>query len=102
MSSSAGFLDFFILEASEYVEELDKLLGRGGVTGPRPDVDSVQRLARALRGTATMAKLAPFADVAAAVERIGRGLQAGTVSWDPALAGALIAGIDDLKVLLHS
>jgi chemotaxis protein histidine kinase CheA len=102
MSSSAGFLDFFILEANDYVEELDGVLGRGGVMGPRPDVEAIQRLARALRGSATMAKLTPFADLAAGIERIGRALHARTLNWDPALAGALIAAVDDLKILLRS
>ena len=102
MTSSSGFLDFFILEANDYVEELDGLLGRGGVTGPRPDVEAMQRLSRALRGSATMAKLAPFADLAAAIERIGRSLHVGTLKWEPALAGALIAAVDDLKTLLRA
>ena len=50
-----GFLDFFILEASDYVDQLDGLLDAGGVAGP--DADGLQRVARALRGSATMAKL---------------------------------------------
>jgi hypothetical protein len=102
MSSSSGFLDFFILEANEYVEELDGVLSRGGISGPRPDVDALQRVSRALRGTATMAKLGPFADLAMTVERIGRGLHVGSISWEPALASALIATVDDFKILLRS
>ena len=101
MSSPTTFLDYFILEAGEYVEELDGLLSRG-VGGPSPDADAVQRVARALRGTATMAKLGPFADLAAAIERVGRALQSNQLSWQPALAGALIAAVDDLKVLLRA
>jgi hypothetical protein len=102
MSTSSGFVDYFILEAGEYVEELDGLLSKGGISGPMPDVDGVQRVARALRGTATMAKLLPFADLAAMVERIGRGLHVGTVKWDPTLAGAVTAAVDDLKLLLRA
>ncbi|HTI63249.1 MAG TPA: Hpt domain-containing protein [Gemmatimonadaceae bacterium] len=99
MSGPAGFLEFFILEASDYVEQLDRLLLDGGASGP--DTGALQRVARALRGTATMAKLPSFADVAAALERVGRALQEGTVRWDPALGGALVGAIDDLRILLR-
>ena len=97
----SGFLEFFILEASDYVEQLDAvLLGSGGPSGP--DTNAMQRVARALRGTATMAKLPAFAELAAGVERVGRALQQGALRWDPALGGALVAAIDDLKILLRA
>jgi len=99
MSGPAGFLEFFILEASDYVEQLDRLLLDGGASGP--DTGALQRVARALRGTATMAKLPSFAGVAAALERVGRALQEGTIRWDPALGGALVSAIDDLRILLR-
>ena len=100
MSAAAGFLEFFILEASDYVEQLDGLLLGGGSVGP--DGEAMQRAARALRGTATMAKLPAFAELAAGVERVGRAMQDGLLRWDPALAGAVVAAIDDLKSLLHA
>src|SRR5262245_45859864 len=100
MTEGAGFLEFFILEASEHVEQLDGLLLAGGSGGPDPN--AVQRVARALRGTATMAKLPAFADLAAAIERVGRGMNERTLTWDPSLRGALVGAIDDLKKLLHS
>jgi chemotaxis protein histidine kinase CheA len=100
MTAPAGFLEFFILEASEYVEQLDGLLLGAGASGP--DSAAFQRTARALRGTATMAKLGSFAEVAAALERVGRVLQDGALRWEPALRGALVAAVDDLKVLLHA
>src|SRR3954469_10021347 len=98
MSEGPGFLEFFILEASEYVEQLDGLLLGGGSSGP--DADAVQRVARALRGTATMAKIPAFADLANSIERVGRAMHDGALAWDPALGGALVAAIDDLKILL--
>lgn len=100
MTGAPGFLEFFILEASEYVEQLDAILLGGGATGP--DADALQRLARALRGTATMAKMPSFAELATSVERVGRALNEGLLRWDPALGGALVATIDDLKTLLRS
>jgi hypothetical protein len=100
MTGPAGFLDFFVLEASDYVEQLDGLLLRATATGP--DAGSLQRIARALRGAATMAKLRSFADLAGAVERVGRGLHDGSQEWDPALSAALVAAIDELKTLIHA
>jgi len=97
---TAGFLEFFILEASDYVEQLDGLLLNAGTAGP--NADAMQRIARALRGTATMAKIPAFADLAAGVERVGRGLREGALRWEPALSGVLVAAIDELKTLLRA
>src|SRR5213076_1342723 len=97
-----GFLDFFILEASEYVEQLDGILVRASGTGSGPDTEAIVRNARALRGSATMAKLTPFAELATALERVGRALRDGSVPWSPPLAGTLVATIDDLKILIRS
>ncbi|HKW48001.1 MAG TPA: Hpt domain-containing protein, partial [Gemmatimonadaceae bacterium] len=102
-SPASGFLDFFILEASEYVELLDGLLARASATGGgAPDADAIARSARALRGSATMARLTPFAELATALERVARGLRDGTVAWAPALSGTLVATVDDLKILIRS
>src|SRR5262245_48166859 len=102
MSSPTTFLDYFILEAGEYIEELDGILSRGSGSAHGPDADAMQRVARALRGTATMAKLGEFADLAAAIERVGRALQSSQLMWQPALSGALIAAVDDLRILVRS
>jgi chemotaxis protein histidine kinase CheA len=100
MTAPAGFLDFFVLEAGEYIEQLDGLLLTAGKAGP--DAEALQRVARALRGSATMAKLTAFAEMAAGVERVGRGLKGGVTLWEPALAGALVAAVDDCKLLLRN
>src|SRR4029079_10179390 len=101
-SPASGFLDFFILEASEYVEQLDGLLARASATSSPVDAEALGRNARALRGSATMAKVPPFAELALSLERIGRGLREGAIAWSPALSGALVAAIDDLKILIRS
>ena len=95
-----GFLDFFILEASDYIEQLDAQLLAGG-TG-EPDAETLQRAARALRGSATMAKLPAFAEMAAGIERVGRSLRERTLPWAAALRGALVATVDDCKLLLRN
>lgn len=99
MTAPVGFLDFFVLEASDYIEQLDALLQSAGDS---PDADSLQRVARALRGSATMAKLPAFAEMAAGVERVGRALREGALRWDPALRGALVAAVDEGKILLRN
>jgi chemotaxis protein histidine kinase CheA len=100
MTAPAGFLDFFVLEAGEYIEQLDALLLASG--NGSPDLETLQRVARALRGSATMAKLPAFAEMAAGIERVGRGLRSGATRWEPALAGALVATVDDCKLLLRN
>ena len=97
---SASFLDFFVLEASEYVEQIDGLLLRATPTGP--DAEALQKIARALRGSATMAKLSAFAELASAVESVGRALRQGTIAWDTAVQGALTSAVDDLKILVRA
>ena len=102
MSSPAGFLDFFVLEASEYLEQLDSMLARAGSTGGGPDADALQRVARALRGSATMAKLSSFADVAGALERVGRAMRDGALHWGPALSSTVVSTVDELKSLVRA
>jgi hypothetical protein len=96
---STGLLDFFVLEGSECVEQLDGLLARA--TSGAPDFDALARNARALRGSATMAKVQGIADVANALERIVKGLRDGSLQWTPRLRGAIVAAIDDLKILIR-
>lgn len=95
---NAGLLDFFILEASEHVEHLDGLVSRAETT---PDVDALGRHARAVRGSATMAKIGGIAELATSIESIVRGLREGTVPWSAELKAALVAAIDDLKILIR-
>ncbi|HWJ21064.1 MAG TPA: hypothetical protein VNS52_01830 [Gemmatimonadaceae bacterium] len=98
--STPGLIDFFILEASEYVERLDALLGAAGDTGP--EATEFARVARALRGSATMARAGGIAELAGGIERAARALRDGTLWWDAALKGALTSAVDDLKILLRA
>ena len=95
-----GFLDFFILEAGDYVEQLDAQILAGA--SDSIDGEAVQRSARALRGSATMAKLPAFAALAAGMERVGRALRGRTLPWDAEIRGVLVASVDDCKVLLRN
>jgi chemotaxis protein histidine kinase CheA len=97
---TGSYLDFFVLEAGEYVEQIDGVLLRATASGP--DADQLQRISRALRGSATMARLPMFAELSSAVEAIGRGLRQGGVAWNEALKGALTSAVDDLKILVRA
>ena len=97
---AASFLDFFVLEASEYVEQIDGLLLRAAAAGP--DAEALQKLARALRGSATMARLSSFAELASTMEGVGRALRQGALGWDESLKGAMTAAVDDLKLLVRA
>lgn len=97
---STGLLDFFTLEAGEYIERLDGLLAHAG--GGPPALDPFLTDTRALRGSATMARQAPIADVATALERMAKALRESAIGWDAAIRGAVIAAVDDLKILVRA
>ena len=88
MSSSAGLLDFFVLEASEYLEQLDGILAAAG-QGP-PDLEAFTGFARRLRGSSTMARLSSLSERASGVERLGRALRDGAIGWDATVRGVLV------------
>ena len=100
MSVAVGLLDFYILEASEYVDQLDALVGPAAHAPPEstPFITA----ARALRGSSTMAKLLRMAELAGSVERVGRAMRDGSVRWTPDLRAAVVSAIDDMRVLLRA
>jgi chemotaxis protein histidine kinase CheA len=49
-----------------------------------------------------MAKLLSFAELAAAIESVGRALRQGTARWDAQLKGLLTATVDELKILIRA
>jgi chemotaxis protein histidine kinase CheA len=97
---TGGLIDFFILEASEYVEELDTLVSRASVRPPEPV--AFGRTLKALRGSATMAKVIGIADVAQGLERLARRVRDGDLPWNAESRGIAIAAIDDVKILLRA
>ena len=95
--SPLGMADFFALEAGEYLERLDGLLGPEGPPAP----DEFVRLARALRGSALMASQTPIARAAAGLESLARGVREGRRGWDPGTRQVAIRAVDDLKILVR-
>jgi hypothetical protein len=70
---------FFVLEAEEYLAELQPYL----TVGPGPAGERGLRTVRALRGAAVMAGLDSYARATAELERLIRLIQQGTIGWTP-------------------
>jgi chemotaxis protein histidine kinase CheA len=100
MTMPGRLLDFFSLEASEYLTRLESLASKQ--TMETSDAAQFTGAARGLRGSATMAKAGGIVQVAMTVERIGSSVVHGGTSWEPELQRALVGAIDDLKVLVRS
>ncbi|MFN2399658.1 MAG: Hpt domain-containing protein [Gemmatimonadaceae bacterium] len=100
MTSPAAYLDYFLVEANEYIERLDQAFADAGDQGP--DARAVLRTARALRGSATMTRQFGIAQVARSLERVARALADGSTAWDAALSAAVISAVDDLRILLRN
>jgi len=93
-------LDYFALEASEYLTRLETLVGKSGMQSS--DATQFVAAARGLRGSATMAKASGPARLATAVERIASNVAQGALAWEPEVQRALVGAIDDLKLLVRS
>ena len=95
---SVGLLDFFVLEASDYVDRLQRLASTDEPRGP--DAATLLKLARGLRGSAVMAKLGSFADAASGVERGGRLLHEGRIAWTTNIALSMLEAVAELRALI--
>ena len=99
MTQSAAMLDFFVLEASDYLVRLDAV-AQTPAGGP-PAGDEFVRLARAFRGSALMANQQVMARAAQGLEAISRAVRDGRVSWDERVRSAVIRAVDDCQILLR-
>src|SRR5437868_15344413 len=100
MTTPGRLLDFFSLEASEYLARLESLVTRQGMQSS--EAAQFAAAARGLRGSATMAKAGQLARLAASVERIASGIVQGATSWEPEIQRALVGAVEDLKLLVRS
>ena len=91
---SVGLLDFFVLEASDYIDRLQRLVATDDPQGP--DSATLLKLARGLRGSAVMARLGSFADAASGLERGARLLHEGRIAWTSDLAAAVTESVSEL------
>lgn len=88
--------EFFALEATEYLAELQPLAARADM----PDPERLVRGARALRGAALMAGLGTFARAAAALEGVARQVRDHALGWEPNARAAWREGLDTLRGLV--
>jgi chemotaxis protein histidine kinase CheA len=100
MTTPGRLLDFFALEAGEYLTRLESLATNKSM----PSVEAIRfaAAARGLRGSATMAKASGVSKLATSVERIAAGVVQGGISWEPELQRAVVGAIEDLKLLVRS
>jgi len=99
MAQPTAMLDFFVLEASDYLERLDALVQTRA--GAPPSGEEFVRLARAFRGSALMANQQVMARAAQGLEAAARGVRDGRLAWDERVRSELVRAVDDCKVLLR-
>jgi chemotaxis protein histidine kinase CheA len=100
MTTPGRLLDFFTLEAGEYLTRLESFATRPSMQSG--DATQFAAAARGLRGSATMAKASGLARLATSVERIASGVMQGAIAWEPELQRSLVGAIEDLKLLVRS
>src|SRR5512140_2208701 len=92
--------DFFAREAGDCLDRLDRVvegMDDGGVSAAE-----LYRNARALRGSAQMAREDAFTRVAVALEGVSRSLNEKQVSWSPDLSGRVRDTLRELRTLLKA
>jgi hypothetical protein len=99
MGQPSAMLDFFVLEASDYLERLDTLAQARA--GSAPSGDEFVRLARAFRGSALMANQQVMARAAQGLEAAARGVRDGRLEWTERVRSEVVRAVDDCKILLR-
>jgi chemotaxis protein histidine kinase CheA len=100
MTTPGRLLDFFTLEASEYLTRLESLVTQQGMEPS--DATQFAAAARGLRGSATMAKASGVSTLANTVERIASSVVRGAIKWEPELQRSMVGAVEDLKLLVRS
>jgi chemotaxis protein histidine kinase CheA len=95
---SPELLRFFHAEAQEYLDAVEELASSSGSF----DAGSFVAASRALRGSATMARVPRIAEIALAMERIANGVRDGEIEWTPELRNDLLDAIADLRHFVAS
>ncbi len=96
MSSASRRAEFFALEATEYLAELEPLVSRADP----PDLERLVRCARALRGAALMAGLGTFARAAAGMEAVARQVRDHAIGWEGPAQSGWREGVGILRTLV--
>ncbi len=99
MTTPGRLLDFFILEAGDYLTRLETFATQKGLKPS--EAMQFAAAARGLRGSATMAKMSGVSKLASTVERIAGGVVRGATAWEPEVQRAVIGAIEDLKLVVR-
>src|SRR5687768_4754495 len=92
----ATLTEYFETEARDCLAQLERDLER-----PRPDVAVIQRVARALRGSAQMAREDRVVRAAGMLEAAARAVADGRMEWSEELAARARQTVADLRVLVE-
>jgi Chemotaxis protein histidine kinase and related kinases len=98
VNTSPRLLDFFTLEATEYLSRLHAAMGMEPATAAA----ELRIASRGLRGAATMARLAPVARLAGKIESVSARMEAREIRPTPDLKRILGNGIAALGDLVRS
>jgi chemotaxis protein histidine kinase CheA len=90
--------DYFASEATEYLEQLERLLALPGI----PDSDLLLRLSTGVRGSAKMAGADTVASVAERLEDAVRSITSSNISWSEEFRDLSRRTVTDLKVLVRA
>lgn len=91
--TSPELLRFFHTEAREYLDAVDALVSGGASF----EASAFVAASRALRGSATMARVPRVAEIALTMERIANGVRDEEIEWSPDLRRDLGDAIADLR-----
>ncbi len=97
MTQPLGIDDFFVLEASEYLDRLAVLAGNSVA----PNADELVRFTRALRGSALMANQQAIARASSGLEHLVRAFRDGKRTWDHDLTSLTREAVDMLRTLVE-
>ncbi len=97
MSTPSRLLDFFSLEATEYLARIE-----AAISGGSADVAALRSGARGLRGSATMARSTPIANLAGRLEAIAEKISAGELELNAQLRRVISAAIETLTTLVRA
>lgn len=97
MNPPTSRLQFFALEAGDYLERLALIVGRP----VPPDGEEVVRLTRALRGAALMAGPSGFAAPATSLELVTKQYREGNLEWSARVREIVADAVEELKRLVR-
>lgn len=90
--------DYFVLEAGEYLEQLERLLA----SPTMPPAEQLLRLARGVRGSARMAGAETIAGVAERLEDAARSIASQNIAWSDEIRALTAQTVRDLQILLRA